>query len=448
MNRITVIGGVALFLSALPRVECMGQVSTRDGEKYVANNDTTAFMRRLLALGTDVKKIPSSAYKEKYVMRVRQNVNGNDSSKGTFEQRVVVGLKGEDRPTVLVTEGYFGNYALNPGYEEELCQLFDANLVFCEYRYFAESVPEPLNWKYMTVDNSLHDYHHVRSLFAPIFRGKWISTGISKGGQTTMFYRATYPNDVDISVSYVAPLNRGVEDGRHERFLAKQVGTKAERKKILRAEQELMIRKQRLLSRFEQFAQEHNYHYNASAADIYDYCVMELPFALWQWGTPISTIPDLAASDSTWFDYFVSTAEPNYFNCPSEFTPFFVQASRELGYYGYSRKGLKQWQSIKTAKGYMRRLLLPEELRNTTFDKTLYKRTVKYLKENDPKHIFIYGSIDPWTASGVAGWLDCSRKQNMRVYVQPGGSHRSRIGNMPSEMKQKIIDRLTKWLKE
>ena len=91
--------------------------------------------------------------------------------------------------------------------------------------------------------------------------------------------------------------------------------------------------------------------------------------------------------------------------------------------------------------------MLPAELRDIKFDKTLYKRTVKYLKENDPKHIFIYGEIDPWSASGVAGWLDCSKKQNMRVYVQPRGSHRARIGNMPEGMKAEIMSRLTEWLK-
>ena len=35
------------------------------------------------------------------------------------------------------------------------------------------------------MDNSLADYHHVRQALGEIFKGKWISTGISKGGQTT-----------------------------------------------------------------------------------------------------------------------------------------------------------------------------------------------------------------------------------------------------------------------
>lgn len=413
-----------------------------------AQQDTTAFMRQLIGLEgvSGVTPLTSQFYQEKYVLKLRQNVDGADDSHGTFGQRLIVGLKGLDRPTVMVTEGYFAHYALNPNYVEELSRLFDANVVVCEYRYFAESVPEPCNWDYMTVDNSLRDLHHVRQTLGKIFPGKWISTGISKGGQTTMFYRATYPDDVDVSVSYVAPLNRAVEDGRHEKFLAKKVGTKAERDSILCAQQELMRRKTRLLPRLEQLAAERGYHFNLPCEEIYDYCVLEFPFALWQWGTSVSTLPSLGADDDAWWQTFVDNAGPEYFSCPSDFTPFHVQAARELGYYGYSSKGLKKWQTIQSTKGYLKKIMLPAELRDIKFDDTLYKRTCKYLRENDPKHIFIYGEIDPWSASGVAGWLDCSKKQNMRVYVQPRGSHKSRISNMPENLRNEIMDRLRSWL--
>ena len=235
-----------------------------------------------------VEAVDKGVYQEKYVVRITQNVNGKDATNGTFTQRVIVGLKGLDRPTVIVTEGYFAHYALSPYYEEELSRLFNANVVVCEYRYFGESAPEGLSpqetvkrdmdyWQWMTVDNSLADLHRVRLSMGTVFNGKWIATGISKGGQTTMFYRATYPNDMDVSVSYVAPLNKAVEDGRHEKFLAKQVGTKEERAAVMAAEQQLMERKERLLPRFSQFIADQKYEFNLSDADIYDYCVMELP---------------------------------------------------------------------------------------------------------------------------------------------------------------------------
>ena len=415
-----------------------------------AQNDSTAFMRRVCGIEgvSQVQRLDTDKFHEKYVLKFRQFVDGDNADKGTFDERLFVGFKGYDRPTVLVTEGYFAHYGERQSYTEELCELFDANVILCEYRYFAESVPQPTNWDYMTVDNSLRDYHRVRQAFGQLFTGKWISTGISKGGQTTMFYRATYPDDVDVSVSYVAPLNRGVEDGRHEKFLARKVGTKEERAAIAKAQQHFMQRKAELMPLFNAYCTEKGYQFNLSNEDIFDYCVLEYPFALWQWGTPVSTIPSEEDTDKAWFDNLMTNADPEYFSQPNQFMPFDVQAARELGYYGYSLKNIKKWASVKKTKGYLKTLMLPDSLRHYAFDPTLYRRTVKFLKEEDPRHIFIYGEVDPWSASGVCTWLDCKKKQNMRVYVQPRGSHKARIGNMPEEMKREITEKIATWLKE
>ncbi|MBQ2535696.1 MAG: aminopeptidase [Bacteroidaceae bacterium] len=415
-----------------------------------AQTDSTLFMKQLCALDcvSEVQPLETTCFKEKYVLKMEQQVDWKTSAKGTFGERIFVGMKGLDKPTVIVTEGYSASYGLNPGYEEELSRLFDANVVLCEYRYFSQSVPVPTNWDYMTVDNSLADYHHVRQVFGQLFKGKWISTGISKGGQTTMFYRATYPDDVDVSVSYVAPLNRAVEDGRHEKFLAKKVGTKEERKVIRQAMQELMRRKPELMKLFHAYCEENDYQFLMSEEDVYDYCVLEFPFALWQWGTPVSSIPELTSDedDEVWFDCLMKVSSPDYFAYPSQYMPFDVQAAKELGYYGYSLKPIKKWTSLKSTKGYLKKMWLPDSLRKYDFDPALYKRTVKYLKKEDPKHIFIYGEIDPWSSSGVCTWLNCKKKKNMRVYVQPRGSHKARINNMPERMKTEIINRLTNWL--
>lgn len=415
-----------------------------------AQTDSTLFMKQLCALDcvSEVQPLETTCFKEKYVLKMEQQVDWKTSAKGTFGERIFVGMKGLDKPTVIVTEGYSASYGLNPGYEEELSRLFDANVVLCEYRYFSQSVPVPTNWDYMTVDNSLADYHHVRQVFGQLFKGKWISTGISKGGQTTMFYRATYPDDVDVSVSYVAPLNRAVEDGRHEKFLAKKVGTKEERKVIRQAMQELMRRKPELMKLFHAYCEENGYQFLMSEEDVYDYCVLEFPFALWQWGTPVSSIPELTSDedDEVWFDCLMKVSSPDYFAYPSQYMPFDVQAAKELGYYGYSLKPIKKWTSLKSTKGYLKKMWLPDSLRKYDFDPALYKRTVKYLTKEDPKHIFIYGEIDPWSSSGVCTWLNCKKKKNMRVYVQPRGSHKARINNMPERMKTEIINRLTNWL--
>src|SRR5690554_6301666 len=54
---------------------------------------------------TEVLRLESSTFDEKYRIRVRQMVNHEDIIYGFFEQRVFVMHAGTDRPTVLVTEG-------------------------------------------------------------------------------------------------------------------------------------------------------------------------------------------------------------------------------------------------------------------------------------------------------------------------------------------------------
>ena len=173
---------------------------------------------------------------------MRQPLDADSPQAGCFAQRIIVAHAGFDRPTVMVTEGYDAAYATNPYYQEELSHLLNANLVFVEHRYFGESVPDSCNWDYLTVENALNDLHHVRSVFGDVYSGKWLATGISKGGQTAMFYRAFYPNDVDVTVPYVAPLNYSEEDERHMHFLSDDISSSANRKKVETAQLELLKR--------------------------------------------------------------------------------------------------------------------------------------------------------------------------------------------------------------
>lgn len=391
----------------------------------------------------EIRPLETSEFSEKYVTYFTQPLDHRHPEKGSFRQRVIVSHVGFDRPTVIVTEGYGAAYTLRSQYREELSKLLNANMIFVEYRYFLESTPEPKDWQYLTAENSADDLHAITTAFKNIYPGKWIATGISKGGQTTLLYRTFYPDDVDISVPYVAPLCYGVEDGRHEPFLHK-VSTPENRKKIEDFQLEALKRKATLLPRFEKYCTEKNYSFRAPIEEIYDYSVLEYSFALWQWGTPISSIPATTASDDEIFSHLLAISEPGYFTADSPNASFFVQAARELGYYGYDVQPFKQYLSIQSSEGYLHRLMLPEELKDMPFDKTLSKKITKFLKKQDPKMIFIYGQNDPWTAAGVT-WL--KNKKNIHVFIQPNGSHLARISTLPEAEKAEVMELINEWLK-
>ena len=100
-----------------------------------------------------------------------------------------------------------------------------------EHRYFGESVPDPLVWDYLTAWQSASDHHFIVEVLNDYYKSKWISTGVSKDGQTAMMFKAFYPEDIDVSILYVAPLNLSKVDPRIFDFL-ENVGTKEERKKV------------------------------------------------------------------------------------------------------------------------------------------------------------------------------------------------------------------------
>ena len=391
----------------------------------------------------EIRPLETSEFSEKYVTYFTQPLDHRHPEKGSFRQRVIVSHVGFDRPTVIVTEGYGAAYALRSQYREELSKLLNANMIFVEYRYFLESTPEPKDWQYLTAENSADDLHAITTAFKNIYPGKWIATGISKGGQTTLLYRTFYPDDVDISVPYVAPLCYGVEDGRHEPFLHK-VSTPENRKIIEDFQLEALKRKATLLPRFEKYCTEKNYSFRAPIEEIYDYSVLEYSFALWQGGTPFSPIPATTASDDEIFSHLLAISEPGYFTADSPNASFFVQAARELGYYGYDVQPFKQYLSIQSSEDYLHRLMLPEELKDMPFDKTLSKKITKFLKKQDPKMIFIYGQNDPWTAAGVT-WL--KNKKNIHVFIQPNGSHLARISTLPEKEKKEVMELIKQWLK-
>lgn len=390
-----------------------------------------------------VETLQSADGLEKLVCVVSQQLDWKDESEGSFGQRVIIKHRGFDRPTVMVTEGYGAAYAMHPGYQEELSTLLEANLVFVEHRYFLESTPQPCDWSHLTVENSAGDYHHIRNLLREVYPGKWFTTGISKGGQTTMFYRTFYPDDVDGSVSYVAPLNKSLEDGRHEPFID-QAGTAEERARIKDFQIETLKRRATIEPMFADYCARKGYTFRVPISEIYDLAVLEYSFAFWQWGDDAAQIPSLTASDSVYYNHLIDKCEPGYFAQQTPYTSFNVQAMRELGYYGYDTKPFEEHLSIPQAEGYMRRVMIPDSLSYIEFDANLYERVNTFLKDNDLPMMFIYGEYDPWSATGVT-WLD--DKRHIHVFVEPGGSHKARIGTMPEDTQKKIMKILKRWAK-
>ena len=130
------------------------------------------------------KKIETAEnFKATYELKIKQPLDHSDSSKGFFHQKVFLSHKGFDRPTVMITEGY--SRSKNKIYE--LTKFINANQIDIEHRFFGSSMPDTLNYGYLNLKQATADLHHIKELIGNLYLKKWISTGISKGGATTIF---------------------------------------------------------------------------------------------------------------------------------------------------------------------------------------------------------------------------------------------------------------------
>ena len=399
---------------------------------------------KLLPSVRKVEVLDRGEFDAKYLLWFEQPVSYKDASKGTFLQRVFVGNVNVDSSSVFVAEGYGAEYASREHYRDELSRMFNLNDVVVEHRFFAPSAPDEIDWKYLTAEAEANDLHRIITELKQIYGGKWISTGISKGGQNCAIFRAYYPKDVDITVSYVGPFCRGVEDGRHESFIAANGSCEADRAAVRNFQREWLSRRDRIQPKLDSLCRANGYSFRIPMNEVYDMCALEFSFAFWQWGTPIERIPSNSASDNEFLNFMDAVSGPDYWQIENPHAPFFVMAAKELGYYGYDVEPFKDLLSISSAKGYLHKIFLPEDAKNVKFDRRLSRKMDRFLRRNKCNIIFIYGEYDPWSAVRAGD----KHSSTNHVFIQPGGSHRARIGTFDNATQAQIKGILEGWLYE
>ncbi|MEX0987579.1 MAG: S28 family serine protease, partial [Bacteroidales bacterium] len=196
-------------------------------------------------------------YSNIYEVQFEQPLDHENPAAGSFTQRLYISHVDESQPVVLVTEGYSAGYY----YTSEPAYMLKCNQIIAEHRYFGESVPDSVQWQYLTTYQAASDHHRIIANFREFYTDQWITTGISKGGQSVMFHSYYYPDDVDARIPYVAPLNKELEDTRIYTFLEK-VGPKVCRRQIKKFQKHLLKNQEELLPEFKTFSDKKNYTYN------------------------------------------------------------------------------------------------------------------------------------------------------------------------------------------
>jgi hypothetical protein len=372
-----------------------------------------------------------------YDLMIKQPLDHQHPEKGTFSQWVQLRHKGFTHPTVIETHGYQLSKSRN-----EVEKILDANNVGVEYRFFGKSVPDSLQWQYLTVEQATADLHAIHELLKEIYKGKWISTGISKGGQTTIYYKYFYPDDVALAVPYVAPMDDSLEDTRIYTFLD-TIGTPECRKKIMDFQKYLLIHEDEAVEKLKWYSKGAGlkYNYTGSIGKSFEYTVLEYPFSFWQWGSSCDSIPSIKSVDQC-LDELLKVTNISSFSDQDMKTygPHYYQAAAQTGYYGYNiapfRKYLKHFSSNPSA------LFPPKSATIQPSTGELNRKVLDWLNKNGNNMLYIYGGNDTWSAARVM----VSNHVNAKSFLIPGADHRSaRIQNMPASMQQEFTQLVKNW---
>jgi hypothetical protein len=378
-----------------------------------------------------------SGYTETYQLILNEPLDHNHPEMGTFKHYVYLSHVDYNKPMVIETHGYdTGNI------KSEVSKLLTTNQVAVEYRFYGNSRPNPIPWQYLTNDQAVADYHDITMKLKGLYKGKWISTGISKGGETALIYKAKYPNDVNISVPYVAPIINTLEDSRTTARINSN-GTADCRSKIVAFQRSLLTNRTAVLAEFAKYATAYGVSYTeVSMAEALEYATLEFPFSFWQWGGDCGSVPSSNATASQLFNYLNNIVGVDFYGDEKydEYLPSFYQHMIELGYYGFDLFPVQDLLTIVKSPTNMR--FAPKN--TPAYNPDYIKGVRNYLETKGEKIMYIYGGNDPWGACFVTP----DAKLDYKMMVLPGGSHSTRIGSFSSQDQTQIMSTLNRWLAE
>ena len=415
-------------------------------EEALAANDLFSAIRENPDSSTMKKKENGELdYLSQYGMLFRQAANHNQPDGDTFQQRVYILFRGFDRPTILVTEGYFW---MAFGDSEDLGKNLNANMVHVEHRNFGRSFNQDQGkWEYETSAQVSADLHAVYQALKPIFKGKWMSTGTSKNGETSIDYAYYYPNDMDLAVAFCSPFNVSLDDKCYGDYLLNKGNTEEIRdlmKKHIRSALEngeeglyqvcceLFKQKGKPLPSFTEYV----------------FNIFDTYFNVFQYTFPSqhqTEIEDMTKNAET---YAKSIYQTILSNRDEVFYTYFVDCAKEQGFpnpgYDYFAD-LLEGTSFK-AEDVLQFLLKEEDhwlMKQYDNSIRLDMRKNFFMNSTIPL-LFYYSQPDPWSAAQPD-----RLGPNAKKVINPIGTHSSKINDpeyCPAEVKQEVMDFISTYI--
>ena len=390
-----------------------------------------------------------------YYFNYNQLVDHNDPSKGTFKQQVVLSFVGKDAPTILHTEGYnltgfekVNNntnrldsikaphflWALSKDYGKNG---FDLNCVQVEYRYHGFSLPEwdADSFKYLSAEQQSEDLHAiVTDLKKALITGdgKWLSTGVSKNGDTTVQYAYFDDlndwNDIDIYVPFASPNILQEYDIRIGTYMITK-SSKDVQPLLEKAYKKLVDDQAVADATIEAYAKKGGKFKKDSALLTTVVAVLSNLFQVQSYSdynTWTKLIPKEGDKPETYAKFFMldpTSPEVKYKGANARGplhkrrTPYEVQNAMEQGGAGFDYSWFLDGKLLSESDKKYFKDLIEKSKKSKTMELQVNVR--KNLETTKKKLIFVYGEDDPWTGAAIPD----PTNPNVKKYIVPHGTH-------------------------
>ncbi len=377
-----------------------------------------------------------------FVLSFQQPVNHLKPWKGTFAQRLMFYYQGDGRPMVFYSGGYGAGTQPFLG---EVARLVSGNQIVIEHRFFEPSRPTPADWDDLTIFQQASDDHRVVQALRPLFPGRWLRTGVSKGGMQATYHTRFYPQDVDGLIAYVAP-NDAID--RHDAYAAflDHVGPDPQCPQNLKAlQREALLRRDEILPMLQADADLFGYTFGGvmgSADKTFEALVLDFPFAFWQVELgpgECRFIPPVGASTQAIFDFlhvFFFFSSDEFF---LDFTPYYHQAGTQLGYPTPADAHLTDL--LRYPGTNVPRSFVPAEIPMREHQWWAMLDIDLYVRFAGRRQMFIYGEYDPRGAER----FQPGPNADSYVYIQPAGGHRANIGRLPPSDRDAATNIVRRW---
>ncbi|MCP4221164.1 MAG: hypothetical protein GY765_41425, partial [bacterium] len=260
--------------------------------------------------------------------------------------------------------------------------------------------------------------------------------GVSKSGMCAMFHRRFYPDDVDVTVAFAAPILTGLPDPRFNPFFENELGDEACRLKIKAFQRRVLENRAGMLTLLADYGASFSIGLDA----VLEYSVLEYWFSFFQYGTAdCASIPGDGESLQTMFDHLDLISSPNHYSDwqIDLFKPFFYQAFTQLGYYSFITHHVRDLLVAVSCGD--QRLLAPIDV-TMNYDPQPMQDILNWLRNHGNNIIYIYGGHDPYTVAAV----ELTGTTNALKIIQPDADHGVRIQDLNE--KQLVYDTLEEWL--